>query len=69
MLDEKERTIGIIKGYVEVNDDVENETSGRNMDLKTKELNESCKCVTLSLKKVNVCYHKRTIITESDFFF
>ena len=26
VLDEKERTIDIIKGYVEVNDDVENET-------------------------------------------
>ena len=26
MLDEKERTMNIIKGYVEVNDDVENET-------------------------------------------
>ena len=26
MLEEKERTIDVIKGYVEVNDDVENET-------------------------------------------
>ena len=26
MLDEKERTMGVIKGYVDVNDDVENET-------------------------------------------
>ena len=26
MLDEKERTMDVIKGYVEVNDDVENET-------------------------------------------
>ena len=26
MLEEKERTMGVIKGYVEVNDDVENET-------------------------------------------
>ena len=26
VLDEKERTMDVIKGYVEVNDDVENET-------------------------------------------
>ena len=26
MLEEKGRTMGVIKGYVEVNDDVENET-------------------------------------------
>ena len=26
MLEEKERKMGVIKGYVEVNDDVENET-------------------------------------------
>ena len=26
MLEEKERTMDVIKGYVEVNDDVENET-------------------------------------------
>ena len=26
MLEEKERTVDVIKGYVEVNDDVENET-------------------------------------------
>ena len=26
VLEEKERTMGVIKGYVEVNDDVENET-------------------------------------------
>ena len=26
MLDQKERTMDVIKGYVEVNDDVENET-------------------------------------------
>ena len=26
VLEEKERTIGVIKGYVEVNDDVENTT-------------------------------------------
>ena len=26
MLEKKERTMGVIKGYVEVNDDVENET-------------------------------------------
>ena len=26
MLEEKERTMGVTKGYVEVNDDVENET-------------------------------------------
>ena len=26
MLEEKERTMGVIKGYAEVNDDVENET-------------------------------------------
>ena len=26
MLEEKERTMGVIKRYVEVNDDVENET-------------------------------------------
>ena len=37
VLEEKERTMDIIKRYVEVNDDVENETFGRNMDRKTKE--------------------------------
>ena len=46
-MDEKERTMDIIKGYVEVNDDVENETMiGRSMARKTK---ESCKCDTYLL--------------------
>ena len=39
----------VIRGYVEVNDDVENEIHRRSMDRKIKEL---CKCVTLSLKKI-----------------
>ena len=41
MLEEKERTMDVIKGYVEVNDDVENETMRlfeRSMDQKTNEL-------------------------------
>ena len=38
------------------------------MDRKTK---ESCKCVTLSLKKIIVSCHERTIIPEPEsiFFF
>ena len=40
MLEEKERTMDVIKGYnMEVNDDVENETMkylGESMDRKTK---------------------------------
>ena len=36
MLDEKERTMDIIKGYVEVNDDVENETMGYLEEVWTK---------------------------------
>ena len=35
------------------------------MDRKTKELKESCKCDTLSLKIINVSCHKSTIISES----
>ena len=34
--------------------------------LKTKEWKESCKCDTLSLKRINVSCHKRTIISESE---
>ena len=33
------------------------------MDRKTKEL---CECDTLSLKRINVFCHKRTIISESE---
>ena len=47
VLEEKERTMDVIKGYVEVNDNVENETMeifGRSMNRKTKEWKESCKC-------------------------
>ena len=36
------------------------------MDRKTKELMESCKCDTISLKRLNVTCHKRTIISESE---
>ena len=36
------------------------------MDRKTKELKESCKCDTISLKRINVSCHKRTIISESE---
>ena len=35
---------------------------GRSMDRKTKEL---CKCDTISLQRINVPCHKRTIISES----
>ena len=35
------------------------------MDRKTKECKESCKCDTISLKRINVSCHKRTIISES----
>ena len=59
VLDEKERTMDVIKGYVEVNNEVENET----MKYLAK---ESCKCDILSLKKINVSCHKRTIISESE---
>ena len=48
-LDEKERRIDVINGYVEVNGDVESEAMRYlNMDGKIK---ESCKCLALSLKK------------------
>ena len=43
-----------------------NEIFGRSMDRKTKELKESCKCDTISLKRINVSCHKRTIISESE---
>ena len=33
------------------------------MDRKTREL---CKCDTISLKRINVSCHKRTIISESE---
>ena len=36
------------------------------MDRKTKELKESSKYNTLSLKRINVSCHKRTIISESE---
>ena len=36
------------------------------MDRKTMELKESCKCDTISLKRINVSCHKRTIISESE---
>ena len=36
------------------------------MDRKTKERKESCKCDTISLKRINVSCHKRTIISESE---
>ena len=36
------------------------------MNRKTKELKESCKCHTLSLKRINVSCHKRNIISESE---
>ena len=36
------------------------------MDRKTKELKESVKCDTISLKRINVHFHKRTIISESE---
>ena len=36
------------------------------MNRKTKELKESCKCDTISLKRIHVSCHKRTIISESD---
>ena len=36
------------------------------MDLKTREYKESCKCDTISLKRINVSCHKRTIISESE---
>ena len=35
------------------------------MDRKTNELKESCKCDTLSPKRINVSCHKRTIISEN----
>ena len=44
----------------------DNEIFGRSMNRKTKELKESCKCDTLSLKRINVSHHKRTIISESE---
>ena len=36
------------------------------MDRKTKERKDSCKCGTLSLKRINVSCHKITIIPESE---
>ena len=40
----------------------DNDISRRSMDRKTKECKESCNCVALSLKKIKVSCHKRTII-------
>ena len=45
----------------------DNEIFGRSMDRKTKELMESCKCNTISLKRINVSCYKRTIISESEY--
>ena len=60
------RTMDVIKGYVEVNNDVENETLKYLGEVWTEK--ESCKCDTISLKRINVSCHKRTIISESESF-
>ena len=47
MLDEKEKTIGVIKGYVEVNDDVENETMSYLGEVCTEKQRSERNCVTV----------------------
>ena len=67
MLEEKERTMGVIKGYVEVNDDVENETMKYLGEVWTeRQRNERNRVHVISLKRINVSCHKRTIISESE---
>ena len=50
-LDEKERSLDGIKGYVEVNEDVERESMRYIGEVWT----ELCKCVTPSLKENEMC--------------
>ena len=59
----KERTMDVIKGYVEVNDDVENETMKYLGEVWTeRQRNERNR---VNVKRINVSCHKRTIISES----
>ena len=57
--------IDVIKGYVEVNNDVENETI-RYLWEKDKEWTKSRKCVALNLKEINVSSNKMTLFSESE---
>ena len=69
MLEEKERTMDVIKGYVEVNDDMENETLkylGEVWTERQRNERNRVNCDTISLKRINVSCHKRTIISESE---
>ena len=61
VLDQKQRTMVVIKGYVEVNDDGENEIMKYMGEVWTeRQRNERNR-----LKRINVSCHKRTIIYES----
>ena len=64
---EKERTMSnkMICGGERRCGERANEIYGRSMDQQTKELKESCKCNTLSLKRINVSCDKMTIISYS----
>ena len=47
MLEEKERTMDVIKGYVEVNDDVENETMKHLGEVWTERQRNERNCVNV----------------------
>ena len=61
VLEEKERTMGVIKGYMEVNDDVENETMKYFGEVWTER--QRNKRNRVNVKRINVSCHKRTIIS------
>ena len=64
MLDEKGRTMDVMKGYVEVNDDVENQTMKYLGEVWTeRQRNERNERNRVSLKRINVSCYKKTIIS------
>ena len=60
VLDEKEKTMDVIKGYVDVNDDVVNETMKYLGEVWTERQRKK-------RNRVNVSCHKMTIIPESEY--